>query len=305
MMASQKRTSPAATGLGYRTHNQSHANAITRAAVECTFAEFARNQDFRTEACEADGDVHRVPAPGDRHGERNGWYVLHLGTFPTGILGNWKTGEKFKWRLRSDVPSIEERQQLDEDIRQAKWLREEQEAIAARAAKEKAHRMWAAACDAEPSHTYLLSKGSRPIGIRQLGNLLLVPMRDVLHNTIVSLQTIDSAGKKRFLTGGHKRAMCHLIGGPIIDVVAVAEGYATAVSIHDATAYPVAIAFDAGNLKPVAQSIRARFPDAKIIVCADDDAATAQRIGRNPGRYYAELAALAVDGVVALPEFAA
>jgi putative DNA primase/helicase len=33
----------------------------------------------------------------------------------------------------------------------------------------------------------------------------------------------------------------------------------------------VAVAFDAGNFRPVAEALRARRPEIRIIVCADDD----------------------------------
>ncbi|WP_343870589.1 toprim domain-containing protein, partial [Caenispirillum bisanense] len=55
--------------------------------------------------------------------------------------------------------------------------------------------------------------------------------------------------------------------GPTI----IAEGYATAASLHTATGRPVVVAFDAGNLKPVAEALRAKYPSADLIIAADDD----------------------------------
>ena len=79
----------------------------------------------------------------------------------------------------------------------------------------------------------------------------------------------------------------------------VCEGYATGVSIHEATGHAVAVAFTSGNLEAVALALRAKYPDLKIIVAADDDHLT----DRNPGMAKAKAAALAVGGLVAVPLF--
>jgi putative DNA primase/helicase len=68
-----------------------------------------------------------------------------------------------------------------------------------------------------------------------------------------------------------KKGHFHLLGHQPHWIVLVAEGYATAATLHAATGYPVACAFDAGNLVAVTQALRARYKLAKILVCADDD----------------------------------
>ena len=55
-------------------------------------------------------------------------------------------------------------------------------------------------------------------------------------------------------------------------VLLVAEGYATAATLYEATGLPVAVAFDAGNLGPVAAALHKRHKLAHILICADDDA---------------------------------
>ena len=69
---------------------------------------------------------------------------------------------------------------------------------------------------------------------------------------IWSLQTIDADGGKLFMPGGRKRGCMFWIGEPS-DRIVIAEGFATGASIHEATGLPVAVAFDAGNLEPVAR----------------------------------------------------
>src|SRR5690606_22147602 len=57
---------------------------------------------------------------------------------------------------------------------------------------------------------------------------------------------------------------------------------------------------DAGNLMPVAEALRARFPEADLVLVADNDAKP-DREG-NPGVAAARKVALAVDGSLAVPD---
>lgn len=63
----------------------------------------------------------------------------------------------------------------------------------------------------------------------------------------------------------------NLIGGTPHAVCLVAEGYATAISLHLASNLPVAIAWNAGNLPHAVAALRKRYKKTKLLVCADDD----------------------------------
>ena len=133
-------------------------------------------------------------------------------------------------------------------------------------------------------------------GLRESEGKLIVTMRDA--GVIHSVQTIGPDGDKRFHPGGRVTG-CYFCTGKPDGVLCIAEGYATGASIHEATGYAVAVAFNAGNLLPVAKAIRARFPDMCLIVCADDDTKTEG----NPGLTKACEAALAIGGLLAIPDF--
>lgn len=120
------------------------------------------------------------------------------------------------------------------------------------------------------THPYLRSKRIRPYGIRQQGGVLLVPMRDI-NGDLWNLQRIDGAGRKRFLRG-LKKGLFHLLSTPQ-DMLLMAEGYATAATAQEATGWPAACAFDAGNLQPAAEAIADHYPRARIVIAADHDAA--------------------------------
>lgn len=133
--------------------------------------------------------------------------------------------------------------------------------------------------------------------IDERGNLV-IPLRsmDVKSDGtrvsyIRSLQTILPDGTKLLESGCEKKGNMHLIGFNKIfrdpenykGEILIAEGYATAASIHMATGKPVVVAFDAGNLEPVMSKITKAYPNAEYTICADNDKKTELKIGRNVG----------------------
>jgi|GEM_PF-333586 len=104
---------------------------------------------------------------------------------------------------------------------------------------------------------------------------LVIPMYD-RPNHIVNRQAIDANGGKFFLPGGEVGGAYGKIAAPNsdwTDGVYLAEGFATAASIHMATGKPVVIAFNAGNLPKVAVKMTAMLPkNAPVYIAADNDA---------------------------------
>lgn len=164
-----------------------------------------------------------------------------------------------------------------------------------------ARNRWCNAAQAQASHQYLQNKAVAVHGLRQAGDALLVPMRDE-GGELWNLQTIAPDGTKRFLPGGRISGLFHRIGAPVVDRVAVAEGYATGASVAEATGIPVAVAFNCGNLEPVGRALRKKYPEARLIYAADNDIETEARIGRNPGIEAATAAAKATGGYLAFPD---
>lgn len=146
-------------------------------------------------------------------------------------------------------------------------------------------------------HPYLTTKGVQSHGLRIDRQSLLIPLRDS-KGTLQSLQTIGPDGDKRFLPGGRVKGCYHSIGKPAGRLV-IAEGYATAATVHEDTGHAVAVAFNSGNLLHVAQALRAKYPEAVLVLAADDDWQTPG----NPGRTAATEAARAVSGLLAVPDF--
>ncbi|MDV2013572.1 DUF927 domain-containing protein [Citrobacter freundii] len=159
----------------------------------------------------------------------------------------------------------------------------------------------ALAAKASPGQSaYLASKGLQcPFLMLSDGALLLVLKNGTGATT--GAQVIKPDGSKRLVAGTVKKgSFCVVNSGEAPETVIIAEGLATALSVQqfrpDAT---IIAAIDAGNLLPVAQVMRQRYPNAQIIIAADNDIKPGEP---NTGKAAAEKAAKAVTGRVALPQ---
>ena len=252
------------------------------------------------ELIEADGKLRRFASNGKR-GDDAGWYLLFNDGIPAVCFGDWRTGFTQTWRadIGRTLTHAEEAAHRDK----LATLRREREAVEVRRKAEtqtKAAAIWQAATPAPDDHAYLTCKGIEAHGARLHQGKLVIPMRadGVLH----SLQFIGVDGDKRFLTGGRVSGCYFSIGATKgAAALGVAEGFATGATFHEATGYPVAVAFNAGNLLAVARTMREKFPDLPMIICADDDSQTEG----NPGLTKATEAARSVSGLLAIPDFGA
>jgi len=147
--------------------------------------------------------------------------------------------------------------------------------------------------DPRPAHLSML--------VLRRGDLIM-PLRDEA-GRLHSLQQVTSTGKKRFPKYGRKSGCFHVLARlseaelAQVEVIGLAEGYATAASCQMATGWAMVAGIDSGNLPKVATALRALNPAARIVLCGDDD----PTVDGNPGRTKAELAAAQCGGVAAFP----
>lgn len=126
------------------------------------------------------------------------------------------------------------------------------------------------------NHAYLKHKGISSYNSRiSSKGELLIPIFDQ-HKKFVGVQRIiETHGKfKKFFALGSKTkaGFCFLDKNSSKDIIYICEGFATAASIQEAIPeYSVVCAFNCGNLKNVANSIKEIFPASKIIIAADLD----------------------------------
>ena len=244
---------------------------------------------------EPDGQRHRFDADG-RKGKRTGWYTLYLDGTPVGNFGCWRTlPEGVNWCSKSKDTMTEAERQAHRQ-RMADMQRQREQGTKDRQAEVKAEcaKLWEVSREClDGEHPYLTRKGIKPYGLHIMGKgeaaRLLVPMR--INSELVSLQFIGADGGKRFKTGEQVQGAYCRIGSPVAGgtqpTAIVCEGFATGATLFESTGSMVVVAFNAGNLKAVAQALRQRIPDARIILAADDDVNTPG----NPGLTKAKEAA--------------
>ncbi len=249
--------------------------------------------------------------------EKRGWYWLHEFTTSAGNLlivgsyGVWRGSVNNVQKIelgKTDPFTADQvaalKRRLAEDRKQAELERAREADAAARTASA----AWARLAE-DGDSPYLKQKGVAGYGARYTRNhCAVIPLVDTA-GKIHGLQFLRTATQakeckrptKEFWPPGIiKKGHFHLLGHQPHWIILVAEGYATAASLHAATGYPVACAFDAGNLLPVAEALRKRYKRARILICADDDCFT----DGNPGVTAASAAALAVSGEWVKPAFA-
>ncbi len=255
---------------------------------------------------EADGKLRRFSSNGKRSDDA-GWYVLHSDGIPAGVFGDWRTGIFQTWRADLGRKlTLEETAANRERARAMRQVREAEEARGHAEAAATAERIWNESQPAPAGHPYLTRKGIQPHDTRvDDAGRLLVPLFDTSGRlwTLERIATEKPAGggpDKKGLYQGKRTGCFYLIGNyEVTAVLLIAEGFATAASIHEATGWPVAVAFNAGNLEPVTKAIKKRFPSSRLLICGDDD----HHLEGNPGRTKAEAAARAHGCLLAFPVF--
>jgi putative DNA primase/helicase len=287
--------------------------------------------DRAREACEQagieyksvplDGEWHQADLTDDPRGRGDGRIKL----FPDGqggIVWNHKTGEKQNFFLDRETAapiSIADRERIKAEQASRQRKRSDRQNRTA----DRARAIWGAAKPAPKDHPYLAKKHIQPHSARvttwqrlyqddsgnhhklTINNVLLIPLINEAGRTrnlqAIFPEPIPELGRgKDFLPFGETSGLFWWIGMEKTDPVLIAEGFATAATLHEETGYRVYIAFSAGNLLAVGRIVRKHLPTVKIIFAADHD----EKTPGNPGLAKANEAALAVDGFVTCPPIA-
>lgn len=243
-----------------------------------------------------DDKFHRFDVDGDTKGRKNGYYRLSINNgLAIGNFGCHKRAVKENYSKR-DPSGNYKFDQKEYDMRVAKQV--EQDERHQLEAAQKANDEWSRAVKTT-FHPYAESKGVEIIGARLLDSKLLIPL--YRYGKIVGVQKISPEGEKRFTYRCSKKgAYCPIGDAGDKSLFVICEGWATGVSIHMAIKKPVVVAFDAGNLMPVAELIREKYPQAEIWIAADNDRFTP--IG-NVGIAKAFEAAEKIGAKVCYPDF--
>ncbi len=235
-------------------------------------------------------------ATSDRKGDRSGWARL-FDDGGGGVFGCWRKGVEEVWQAKQPQ-SEKERRAFAKTIKQNQEKAKNELEKQRSECRKKSAELWEKAHNVVSGHVYLVAKGIKPYSAKQLRTMLLVPVRDV-DGILKGLQFIGLDGAKKFKSDTEISGSYCGIGKPKDKTLLICEGWATGCTIHEATGQAVAVAFNAGNLLPVCQKLRAKYPNWKLIVCADDDHCT----NGNPGLSKAKEAASTINGLLATPDF--
>jgi conjugative relaxase-like TrwC/TraI family protein len=282
---------------------------ITEIEAQQQFADALRAHGLRLKGLPImDGRLHYAPVDGNRGREMSGAYkgFYDDARRPAGAIYNYKQGGFVgTWKAHGETVPISDAELAARAARAAERMeahrreRIERETAAAKTAGA----LMAAADPADAAHPYLIKKGIDARGVYQdtKGNLL-VPLRDI-DGELRNVQTIAADGTKLYLAGAQKMGTFHLLGDLRPGApVAIAEGYATGASVHQATGMTVAVALDTSNLTAVALALRQQEPDRPLYMAADNDHHLPLRDPPRPnvGREKAEAAAVLVGARVLL-----
>lgn len=218
------------------------------------------------------GKLMRFPdkydlSKGDKRGQ-GGWCIYNefdgLGVLS---FGSWHEGEKHTWTsISQDYMDAKQNKAFMDAIDAARRIRDEEERRMKEHAQGEFLKLWDGLTWASDKHPYLAKKKVKAHNIKLWGDKLLIPMTN--GDKLTGLQSIAPDGSKKFERHSTKG---YFILGDVVDTLYIAEGYSTAASIYEAMGQAVAIAFDAGNLFPVASALKSAYPAANIIIAADDD----------------------------------
>lgn len=215
-----------------------------------------------------DGKFHRF-STSNKSTDTAGFYCFsNLDSCIVGVFGDWREDIKHSFCSKSEsVMSNIERAQVQREIKaQQVKERAEKKKLRDEAALKAAEIMDSVNHNA--THEYINKKQIEMLGGAGVtGNILCVPCynKDM---QLVNVERITMDSKKP-LYGGERIGAFSMIGSPAEgETLLLAEGYATACSIHMATKKPVIVAFNAGNMPAVA----AHFKHHPMIICADNDA---------------------------------
>ena len=247
-----------------------------------------------------DGKIHRFRSGtkgSTGHGDKPGWYLIFGDGIPAGRFGCWRSGVEVTFR--ADVGrklTVDEEMAHTRRLSEAKTLRDAELARKHEVASDTVEKIWVNGVSASPDHPYLKRKGIGLHGARITGDgRLMIPLYGE-DGKISSIQYIDNDGGKLYHPGGQTGGKFWMLG--TMDepgTLFVAEGFATAATIHETTGRPCAVSYSASNLVPVTGIMREMYGATQdIVVVADNDASSV-------GIRYAEQASAKFGARVVMP----
>ena len=247
-----------------------------------------------------DGKIHRFKSGtkgASGHSDKPGWYLIFGDGVPAGRFGCWRSGIEVTWRadVGRKLSPTEEMAHVRR-IAEAKVLRDAALERQHQVASDTVEKIWTGAQAALPDHPYLSKKGIAAHGARATGDgRLVLPLFDQ-DGALATLQYIDHEGGKLYHPGGQTGGKFWMVGS--LDepgTLFVAEGFATAATIHETTNRPCVVSYSANSLVPVTGTLREMYGITQdIVIVADNDKS-------GVGQRYAEQASAKYGARMVMP----
>lgn len=245
------------------------------------------------------GLLCRFDIQDDRTGSKCGWIVYYSNSDESvvAVYGSWKTSQQFVYSSRGSSGGMSYEATLAIKLAREQAAQERENLITEGTAK--CFGVWNNSAPAT-EHPYLKRKVIKPhhARINSLG-ALVIPIRNISGN-LISLQYIGESFGKLFARHARTQGgFCPFGLASEGSTILIAEGFATAATLHEATGLPTVAALSASNILPVALAIHAKYPNKQFIVCADNDAYSLT----NTGLEKANSAATAIQADLIYPLF--
>jgi phage/plasmid primase-like uncharacterized protein len=225
--------------------------------------------------------------------DTTGWYRFYGNS---GVYGNYRDETKTsrKWYVKGIAP--EELKHIEEEGKAEAAAQEDAYLVIAAQIRTKYN---ALKFRTSSSHPYLESKNIViPGGVALDNGDLIIPLSNFKGQIINAQRIPNELGKAKtfWVSGGDPRGI--YIFGTITDKVIIAEGFATAATLHETLGLPVVAAMTAHRLIDVTRGIRRKYKNAEIIIATDDDVSS-----NNIGEAKARIAAKKSAAKISLPIF--
>jgi phage/plasmid primase-like uncharacterized protein len=224
-----------------------------------------------------DGKIHRFRTGSKGSsgaGDKTGWYICYGDGTPAGRFGDWRAG--IEMSFRADIGrkfTAAEEMAHSRRMSEAKAARDAELAKQHEVTEDVVSKIWSDCTPANKEHPYLKKKGICVHGARVTGDgRLVVPLLNK-DGTLSTLQYISTDGGKLYHKGGATSGKFWSIGNAENPkTIFIAEGFATAATIHEATGSICIVAYSASNIVPVTGIMRETYGATQdIVIVADND----------------------------------
>ena len=205
--------------------------------------------------------------------------VFQFGKFTACHYGDWRQGTSYDWRdghQTKDVLTDREREAMRRKILEEQ-KKEEERRLRAIAQHKKLFDSLPSADSRVTVHPYLIKKGLLKAYVARYNSLddtLLFPFMDS-RGRFTGYEAIDPTGRKKIAKDSTKKGSFCVLNPKCcrFSVLYACEGYATGISIYEATRLTVIVCIDAGNLTEGIRSASQylEVSPASIVIAADND----------------------------------